>query len=314
MAEKPYLTIVTCTRGNFTDYWLEQLCNIKGNAEFLLVYPPDVRVRDFADKRVRVIICPLKGEVIQRLTGLLNAQGRYVLALDDDDYLHPDFVFACEQYFSRFPDSWVFRPRIGYAGIDNVNYRLPEWEKMPDVNNLKVYSSKERPRDKETQGLLEVPIAPLTNRVDLRCVFNPFNKRKDQFGPHMDNFNNRAWQTDIVQNSLTYYSRQMNIAGALKWVPSFSLDRPASLFIQALNYRKGVILGHWLMQGEQVQRSASSARAQEARYYLPAELLLVKAFPRYGYFWNMFFEQAWCSARIFAKRIAQGVWRRAHRA
>jgi hypothetical protein len=88
------------------------------------------------------------------------------------------------------------------------------------------------------------------------------------------------------------------------------LDRPASLFIQALNYKKGVILGHWLMQGEQVQRSASSARAQEARYYFPAEILLVKAFPGYGYFWNMFFEQAWCSVKIFVKRLGRGAERR----
>lgn len=303
MTERPYLTIVTCTRGNFSDYWLEQLLRIKGNAEFLLIYPPGCQVPVFPDKRIRVVISPLKGEVIQRLSGLLNAEGKYTLALDDDDYLYPDIVFVCEQYFNRFPNSWVFRLRIGYAGKNNINYRLKDWEKIPDINSLNIYSSKDRPKDKQAQGLLEVPIAPLTNWIDLKCIFNPFNKRKDQFGPHMDNFNNRVWKTDIVKNTLPHFIKHMNIIGPLKWVPFWGFDRPPCLFIQAVNYKKGLILGHWLMQGEQVQRAATKFRSSEDRYYWPAEMMPVKAFPQYGYFWNIFFEQLWCSVRIFANKL-----------
>lgn len=36
--ETPVLSIVTPTRGNFTDYWLAQLLAVKGQVQLVLVY------------------------------------------------------------------------------------------------------------------------------------------------------------------------------------------------------------------------------------------------------------------------------------
>ena len=49
---------------------------------------------------------------MQRLVGLANARGRYVLALDDDDCVHPAVTALTTAYFERFPDSWVLRLRL----------------------------------------------------------------------------------------------------------------------------------------------------------------------------------------------------------
>lgn len=88
----PLLSIVTPTRGHLTELWCDALAAIRGDVEFVLVFPPGVEIPASADARVRALTSPLRGEVTQRLTGLLNARGRYVLALDDDDFAHPEIA------------------------------------------------------------------------------------------------------------------------------------------------------------------------------------------------------------------------------
>ncbi|MGB6301238.1 MAG: glycosyltransferase family 2 protein, partial [Rivularia sp. (in: cyanobacteria)] len=99
MNNQPILTIVTATRGNFADRWLEELLKIKGNVQFILVYPPNATVKTIDDVRIKNLISPFKGEVMQRFTGLINADSEYVMALDDDDYLHHGIADLVAQYF-----------------------------------------------------------------------------------------------------------------------------------------------------------------------------------------------------------------------
>src|SRR5690349_11951574 len=89
MGSEPSLSIVTPTRGNFSDMWYDALLQIQGEVEFLVIYPPQVAPRPCTDRRVRVLTSARRGEVSQRLLGLQQARGTYVLALDDDDYAHP---------------------------------------------------------------------------------------------------------------------------------------------------------------------------------------------------------------------------------
>ncbi|MEA5514041.1 glycosyltransferase family A protein [Nodularia sp. UHCC 0506] len=119
MIQQPLLTIVTATLGNYSDYWLEQLLKIKGEIEFILVYPPNGKIKNIDDSRVRSLISPFKGEVMQRFTGLINAKGDYVIALDDDDFAHPDLLNLTSKYFQLFPESWVLRLKI-----QNIKYKV----------------------------------------------------------------------------------------------------------------------------------------------------------------------------------------------
>ncbi len=54
MREQPVLSIITPTRGNFSDYWFQQLLSIKGDIQFVLVYPPDATVPSSDDPRVNL--------------------------------------------------------------------------------------------------------------------------------------------------------------------------------------------------------------------------------------------------------------------
>ncbi|MBD0335899.1 MAG: glycosyltransferase family 2 protein, partial [Cyanobacteria bacterium Co-bin13] len=69
---QPVLSIVTPTRGNFSDYWLDQLLAVRGDVQFVLVYPPGVPRRAIADPRVKSLTSPYKGEMMQRFVALLN--------------------------------------------------------------------------------------------------------------------------------------------------------------------------------------------------------------------------------------------------
>ena len=59
----PILSIVTPTRGNFSDDWLENLLQVEGEVQFILVYPPGVSLRKIADDRVTSLVSPYKGEM-----------------------------------------------------------------------------------------------------------------------------------------------------------------------------------------------------------------------------------------------------------
>ena len=109
MQEETLLSIVTPTLGRFSEYWLDSLLKTTGSVQFILVYPPDVEIRRINDQRVMTITSPYKGEMMQRFVGLLNARSEYVLALDDDDFVHPQVCELVDKYFQRFPTSTLRR-------------------------------------------------------------------------------------------------------------------------------------------------------------------------------------------------------------
>jgi hypothetical protein len=305
------MSIVTATKGTFSDYWLEQLQNIQGQVEFILVYPPGETPREFEDSRIRTITSPFKGEVMQRFLGLINAQGKYVMALDDDDFVHPDTFSMAQDYFSRFPESWVMRLRMDKIPDTNVTRIRGPWATAPDFKQMGTFSQATAQQFKaenpDTAGLLEIPIAPLDRPFDWRYLLVPFYPRKDMHGVHFENFNNRVWKTDMVKASLVHFSKSMQIWGAFTWMPFWSLDRALGLFIQAEFYQKGAVVGHWLPAPAQMRFIDRDPSTKEPRTYLAADLLLNRAFPQYGYFWNLFFSQLWDTPKVMAKRLKQAV-------
>jgi glycosyltransferase involved in cell wall biosynthesis len=307
MNYQPFLTIITATRGNYSDYWLSQLLQIKGNVQFILVYPPDVNIKAINDPRVQILISPYKGEVIQRFTGLINAQGDYVMALDDDDFAHPDILELSRKYFHRFPESWVLRLKI--KNINNYEQARikQDWEPIPNVEKLEIdKKTSENPfpfKKGNYKGLLEVPIAPLDKVFNIRHIIFPWQERVDQNGIHFENFNNRIWQTKRVKAALYELSQGMKILGALTWLPSWSLDRLLGLFVQAKFYQKDAIIGHAMPNSEQIRYIVRDSALKETRLLLMAEILLVKCYPQYGYLWNLIFWQIYTIPKILAKSI-----------
>lgn len=296
MNHKPILSIVSPTRGNFSDYWLEQLLRIEGNVEFVLAYPPGVVPRPIDDVRVKAVVSPYKGEVIQRFTGLLNASGDYVLALDDDDFVHPQVLALITEYFKTFPESWVLR--LMMEKIDHANEARirQDWEAIPDIHQLKI--APKRPKEDRKTVLQELPIAPLNRNFDARYLVWPFLERKDMHGAHIENFNNKVWKNELVQQALADLSQTMKVKGALTWIPFWSLDRLLGLFIQAKFFQPDIVVGHWMPQPEQIRYIVMPQNfKQEFRLIWPADALLAKSFPKYGYFWNLFFDQFWIAVK-----------------
>ncbi|MGB3652368.1 MAG: glycosyltransferase family 2 protein [Rivularia sp. (in: cyanobacteria)] len=307
MNNQPILTIVTATRGNFGDRWLEELLKIKGNVQFILVYPPNATVRDIDDVRIKNLISPFKGEVTQRFTGLINADSEYVMALDDDDYLHHDIADLVAQYFAKFADSWVLRLNIAKVDDTDEENIKKEWRSLTNIEELEICKkTPENPfpyQNGKFQGLLEVPIAPLDKPLDIRHVIFPWKQRTDQNGIHFENFNNRVWQTKLVKSALSEISAAMKIKGALTWLPAWSLDRLLGLFIQAKFYQKDAIIGHAMPKQEQIRFIMRDSALKETRIYLLAEILLLKCYPQYGYLWNLCIWQVYTIPRILAKSI-----------
>ena len=300
--EKPVLSIVTPTRGNFSAYWWEQLGKLTGNVEFILVYPPGVTPKSSSDERVRTLTSPYKGEVIQRLTGLLNATGKYVLALDDDDFVHPSVVNLVISYFQTFPQSVVVRLMMAKIDFQDEEAIKKEWSVLPEIASLKVSETR---KDQEFLTTLQsIPIAPLTNPFDLRQMLFPYQNRQDMHGAHIENFNNKVWKTEVVQGALADLSQTMKLIGALTWIPFWSLDRLLGLYVQAMAFEEKTTVGHWMTKPEQIRYIVQPQQLKkEFRLILPADILLVKRFPQYGYFWNLGFEQFWVAIRKFASYL-----------
>jgi glycosyltransferase involved in cell wall biosynthesis len=307
MSNQPFLTIVTATRGNFSDFWLEQLLKIKGDVQFILVYPPEASVKKIDDHRVEFLTSPFKGEVMQRFTGLINAKGNYVIALDDDDFAHPELLELTVKYFQRFPDSWVLRLKIQNINDDDEARIKQDWEPIPEVEQLEIcQKTPENPypfQQGNYKGLLEVPIAPLDKPLDIRHIIFPWKQRTDQNGIHFENFNNRVWKTGRVKAALHELSGAMKIMGALTWLPAWSLDRLLGLFVQAKFYQKDAIIGHAPPKPEQIRYIVKDSSLKETRLYLMADLLLVKCYPQYGYLWNLIFWQVYTIPRIIGKSV-----------
>lgn len=112
-------------------------------------------MQSIADPRVKTVVSPARGEVMQRLTGLLNASGQYVIALDDDDFVHSGIVQIVSQYFERFPDSWVLRLAMERLDFDVQDQIQKPWIALPNINTLTVA---ERRSSSDLNILQTVPI------------------------------------------------------------------------------------------------------------------------------------------------------------
>ncbi|MBD2578295.1 glycosyltransferase family A protein [Oscillatoria sp. FACHB-1406] len=295
------LSIVTPTLGQFSDHWLSRLLQVKGNIEFIHSYAPGNLPRPIEDPRVNAIFSPYKGEMMQRFVGLLNAKGKYILALDDDDYVHPDICALCERYFHEFPESWVLRlqtQKIDYLDCESIQ---KDWQKIPKLEDLTVVEK--RNRDNPNSTLREIPIAPLDKAFDKRFLIWPLLERRDDRGPHIENFNTKVWKNELVQQTLPDIARATKIFGLLTWIPFCAFDRFMGLFLQAKFYQKDAIVGHWMPKPEQIRCIDKDPALKPPRYHVASDILLVKAFPQYGYLWNLFFRKFYDIPRVVGKAI-----------
>jgi hypothetical protein len=303
----PILTIVTPTRGNFTEYWLSQLLQIQGDVEFILVYPPGVSPHSTKDIRIKSLTSPYKGEMMQRFIGLLNASGRYTLALDDDDFVHPHIVRLVDEYFAQYPESWILRLKKAVIDFRESAQIIKEWDSIPDIAQLNICRKtpdNPYPYQKGSfTGLLEVPIAPLTASFDLRRLVLPWLERQDNQGYHFENFNNIVWQTDLVQQTLPKLAHTTKLGGVLTWIPRSGFDRLLGLFVQANHFQEDAIIGHWIPGAEQIRYIDKPPQMKPTRFHVLSDVLLVKAFPQYGYFWNLFFSKLYEVPHAFARLL-----------
>jgi hypothetical protein len=76
------LSIIIPMREGVQHSWPKELLKVQGSTEFILVYPPHVCFTAISDPHLRQIISPLRGELIQRVTALLNALGKYLLSIN----------------------------------------------------------------------------------------------------------------------------------------------------------------------------------------------------------------------------------------
>lgn len=289
---KPILSIVSPTRPGFPESWIQELVKIKGDVEFIVVHPPGLSKHPIEDSRLQQINSPFKGEIIQRLTGLLNARGTYVLTVNCDEYLNPDLVEIVVDYYKRFPDSWVLR--LNRKDFDYGDKRMFDnpWETLKNIDQLKVCSKAEGNSNLFTQTneyMLEIPIAPVDNKFDWLCVFRG---RQDHHGPHTENFDKKVWKNQLVQETIQEIASMMNVAGYVKYVPFWCLDRLLGLFLQAKFYEKGKVIGHLLPSPEQIRIEDNPPQYRRTRrFYVFAEIFLLKRFPQYGYIWNLIIHQ-----------------------
>ncbi|MEL6223841.1 MAG: glycosyltransferase family 2 protein [Cyanobacteria bacterium J06627_8] len=221
------------------------------------------------------------------------------MALDDDDYVHPDVSQLVDSYFQNFPESWCLRLHVKKVDASHQDGLQASWAPIPDIHQLQTASR----RGHDDLVLQEVPIAPLNNPFDIRFLIGPYVKRKDMQGPHIENFNNKVWKRELVHSTLNDIARVMTISYALTWIPQWSLDRMLGLFIQAKFFEKDKLMGHWMPMPEQIRYVCmDQSEKGEFRLILPADALLVKKFPQYGYFWNLFFEQFWVAIKKVSRK------------
>jgi glycosyltransferase involved in cell wall biosynthesis len=286
----PQLSIIIPMREGVEDSWLQELLKIQGSTEFILVYPPHVSFFKVNDPRLRQIKSPLKGEVIQRITALLNALGKYVLSINCDEYIHPQILEITEDYFKNFPDSYFFRLNqegfpFGKAPIDKPWNSLPKIQDITVRNreNSKNFSSEEIP-----YMLREIPIAPVNNKLDFLAIFRG---RKDQHGPHHENFDKKVWKNELVQEALKGLVSSFTLFGPFKYVPFWTSDRLMGLCVQAKFFnpdQPDQVVGHWLPLPEQLRTENNPPNhPRKNRRYILAEILLLKNFPKFGYIWNL---------------------------
>jgi hypothetical protein len=290
--QSPRLSIVIPMRENVSISWLQSLLTVEGNAEFVLVYPPDIPFIAVHESRLRQIRCPLRGEVIQRVTALLNTLGHYVLSINCDEYLHPKIVEIAENYFNCFPDSYFFRLNsmtfpFGKMPTDQPWVNLPEMESIIVRNRTPVECSpsEERPSKEQDITMREIPITPLDNPIDPLAIFRG---RRDQEGPHQENFDKKVWKNALVQETLKDIAPTFKLFGPFKYIPFWTADRLLGLSVQAKFFEPGKIVGHWLPSPAQLRTEENPPdQPRKNRRYVLSELSILRKFPRFGYIWNL---------------------------
>lgn len=303
---RPILSIVTPTREGLSEHWLKKLLEIKGDVEIILVHPPGMEQLTIDDQRVRQINSPLRGEIIQRSSGLLNAVGTYILSMNCDEYITPDILEITQQFFNRFPECWVMRlSRKAFKYGQKAELEAP-WQKSLPIDELKICSKSlgNHQLYDRNQKLLEIPIVPLDNKFDWRCLIKG---RTDHKGPHIENFDKKVWQTSMVQETLKEILPLMNLGGPLKYVPFWALDRLLGLFVQAKFFEKGKIIGYRLPFPEQmrIEDNPPEYKRSPLRLYVFADVLLLRKYPHYGYLWNLITSQVRDVPLIVAKVIKE---------
>jgi hypothetical protein len=245
--------------------------------------------------------------MMQRFVGLLNARSQYVLALDDDDFVHPQVCELVDRYFHRFPHSWILRlQKLNIDMTDEPRIKQP-WEEVPDVEQLQIcQKTPENPHPYQNgkyQGLLEVPIVPLDKKFDWRYLIFPFLTRKDNQGYHFENFNNIIWRNEILQQVLPELTQATKLMGVLTWIPTSGFDRLSGLFMQAYLFQKDITIGHWMPKPEQIRYIDKNPALKPPRFHVVSDFLLIKHFPEYGYLWNLFFSKLYGVPRTLGKAI-----------
>jgi len=293
---KPILSIIIPMRGGVPRSWLDELLKVRGNVEFILVYPPGVCKFESEDTRLHQITTTVQGELNQRITALLNSTGIYVLSINCDEYLHPDIVEIAQDYFTEFPKSYFVRLRSRLFDFGDPNI-IQSWEDFPKISTLKVKRakfSKNDPipeeqknlsREEKSKMLREIPISPLENQFNIKVLWKG---RKDHKGSHQENFDKKIWRNELVQENLKEVVETFKILGPFKYIPFWTADRLLGLSMQAKFYESQKIIGHWLPTPEQFRTEDNPPQyPRKHRRYVLAELLLLRNYPNYGYFWNL---------------------------
>jgi hypothetical protein len=299
----PSLSIVIPTREGFLEHWMTALLKVRGNVEFILVHPPGCKKHPTTDPRVRQLTSPLRGEIIQRATGLMNANAPYTLTINCDEYINPDIPEISSQYFSRFPDSWVMRLSRKDVEFGKKEILESPWISPQPIEKLEICGRTQGNSNLYEQGnyLLEIPITPVDNKFDIMCIFRG---RRDHRGPHTENFDKKVWKTSIVQETLEDLVGLMPFVGPLKYIPFWCLDRVLGLAIQAKFFEqgKGKIIGHLLPLPEQIRIENNPPEyIRFNRYGVLSELYLIRRFPQYGYMWNLVIPDILNVPRLFIR-------------
>ncbi|MEB3266902.1 MAG: transposase [Leptolyngbya sp.] len=266
--------------------WFDAFLAVEGDVELILVYPPGCRPDDYSDPRLRQFVSPFRGEIIQRLSGLLNARGTYVLTINCDEYLIPSILTLAQQYFQRFPESWVLRLSTQQANYGDKAALSAPWQPWPDLAQVEVCSHREGNQKLYNQGrLLEIPIAPLSNGFDIAFLWRG---RRDHHGSHTENFDKKIWKTERVHAALQEILQAMVLLGPVRYLPFWCLDRLLGLSLQAKFYESGLTIGHKMPLPEQLRSEDNPPEhKRRGRFYVFAEILLLRRFPQYGYLWTL---------------------------
>lgn len=77
------------------------------------------------DKRFQYICQENKGLSAARNFGISKAKGKYILPLDSDDYLAPNYIKACVEILDKFPKYTLVYTQTHLCGIKDEIWNLP---------------------------------------------------------------------------------------------------------------------------------------------------------------------------------------------